>query len=367
MHDIMGSQEASILFNLPPELRNVIYELVLQDSTTVVRLALKGYGSIMQQIYLEAGLMFYKCTTFIATNEYFIYTWLQGLHPKYRSALTEIRVDTAAWLTETRRGSSYTGEEEQLLLDMLTKRLRTVCGIEVADGVLKASIRSEKSEVFWTAKPAKDAADLLEGASRGDTWRLPWFRGYLLSLLLALPPELRNTIYELAFSDTIIKLNGATRAWCLLSSCRQIRLEAHGIFYNTVVFEANTQDSAFDHLTKLSPQSRASITHFRYHAIEQIRALNEFHHSNDGRREQAFLDALVRKLKLGGVELGKGVLLASMDSRSGETVWSTVPQSDPRRGSNAGPGGKHFARKTTGGKTPRRQLSSSEHKVGITT
>jgi len=83
------------------------------------------------------------------------------------------------------------------------------------------------------------------------------------SSLLALPPEIRNCIFELAFSDTIIILDEETRALALLCSCRQIRSEAYDVFYSTVIFEANTLGSAFDFIVNLSPQPCASISELR--------------------------------------------------------------------------------------------------------
>ncbi|KAK5115638.1 hypothetical protein LTR85_009809 [Meristemomyces frigidus] len=153
------------------------------------------------------------------------------------------------------------------------------------------------------------------------------------SPLLALPPELRNRIYELTFSDTFIKLDEGTRALSLLSSCKQIRIEASGIFHSTVVLEAHTQGSAVNYLMKLSPQSLNSINEFRYDAVKELEAFDNHYSSNTGFREQALLNVLVDKLKFSGVDLRPGMLLVSIESKSDELIWSNEPQNDPRGGS----------------------------------
>lgn len=60
----------------------------------------------------------------------------------------------------------------------------------------------------------------------------------LSSPLLALAPELRNNIYRFALTDTEVTISDESmknRA-ALLSTCKQIRSEAWGIFYNECKF-----------------------------------------------------------------------------------------------------------------------------------
>lgn len=178
------------------------------------------------------------------------------------------------------------------------------------------------------------------------------------SPLLALPPELRNTIYELAFSDIILDLDEETRAPCLLSSCRQIRIEAYDIFYRTVVFETNARDKAFDFLSGVPPRIRASITEFRYFT-EMTSGSNWSCSAHSPKNAQWRLDELVQMLKISGIELRPGVLLASIKAKTEETIWSCEPEKDPRRHDSNGIT-KWTQRKTTGGRAPRKQLASSK-------
>jgi hypothetical protein len=78
--------------------------------------------------------------------------------------------------------------------------------------------------------------------------------------LLALPPELRNDIYELVFSDLVIdftQTNTTTAtSTSLLRTCTQIRNEALNIFYHKTTFWAQSSYIAYAFLAQV-PSSRS--------------------------------------------------------------------------------------------------------------
>jgi hypothetical protein len=79
-----------------------------------------------------------------------------------------------------------------------------------------------------------------------------------------LPPELRNSIYELVFKDTTFEPVNHNR-WkrpqnqALLATCRQIRHEALHIFYHETAFIATSAYVAYRFLTSIQPASVSSI------------------------------------------------------------------------------------------------------------
>ena len=100
------SQNGCRLLNLPAELRNRIYELVLQDSRNFnIRPWHSNsykYPALLrtcQQIAGEAGSIFFQQTTFYVAAGDCI--WLRALSPRNRSLIRKIRpIFTAAWLAQ---------------------------------------------------------------------------------------------------------------------------------------------------------------------------------------------------------------------------------------------------------------------------
>lgn len=61
--------------------------------------------------------------------------------------------------------------------------------------------------------------------------------------LLALPPELGNAVYELAFDGAVLEVYQPLTSPSLLLTCKQINDEALSIFYTSVTFQAQDEDS----------------------------------------------------------------------------------------------------------------------------
>ncbi|KAK5115621.1 hypothetical protein LTR85_009792 [Meristemomyces frigidus] len=123
----MAQQTESPLFDLPPELRNTIYELTLMGSTTLVGLREDDDSVLIElpcllrsckQIYVEAILVFYHLTPFYSRYAYNIVCWLKALHPRYRKAISEIRLETnkQQWVLHTPRIRVASNEDEPAVL-----------------------------------------------------------------------------------------------------------------------------------------------------------------------------------------------------------------------------------------------------------
>ena len=127
--------------------------------------------------------------------------------------------------------------------------------------------------------------------------------------LLELPPEIRNTIWELILPE-MFDVFTVNRPPALLGTCRQIRNEAHDLFFSTAVFEAQSHEIVCNFLGAFSPKAHASITNFRFfpyfvrdHSpqLQKLRLLRV-------PVAQAGLDYLTEDLKLVGVLLRPGAL-----------------------------------------------------------
>ncbi|KAK4494819.1 hypothetical protein PRZ48_014175 [Zasmidium cellare] len=82
------------------------------------------------------------------------------------------------------------------------------------------------------------------------------------SPLLNLPPELRNNIYELVFTNTTINFNttATRRPPSLLLSCKQIYTEAVTVYYAEATFVSNEpQKAIIAHIQTLPPKSRKAL------------------------------------------------------------------------------------------------------------
>jgi len=188
---MMENQVSSPLLTLPPELRNTIFELVLQGTTTEPEIKGDDLQSgepfplppllrSCKQIYLEASLIFYERTTFYLNGSLKAFQWLEVIRARYLTAITEVGIDTARYMVEWKRDyEAWTGKDEQGRLDQITELL-TGRGIELPAGVFKVSINTEHDGMVWTADPEKDAPNMVAktvrrrrhvlGRRRKDSW-----------------------------------------------------------------------------------------------------------------------------------------------------------------------------------------------------
>lgn len=152
------------------------------------------------------------------------------------------------------------------------------------------------------------------------------------SPLLALPAELRIYIYELTLDVDIIRISGNTisQSLSVLNVCRQIRQEVTPIMCQHAVFYSLNSDYVFDFLTIISATNRKAIREIHVDTVAEKRETNFYHRTNTGFAEQDILDTLVKRLRLEGVELKEGVLLASVVSDTERVFWSTTPATDRR-------------------------------------
>lgn len=102
-------QSQSRLFALAPELRNRIYELVLEDGTVSVESRKKnnpkgkskvpGVLLACKQAYAESLQIFFSLTTFVFTNNGKLAEWLQNIGPQNRSLVSRIDFVIPSWAT----------------------------------------------------------------------------------------------------------------------------------------------------------------------------------------------------------------------------------------------------------------------------
>jgi len=151
--------------------------------------------------------------------------------------------------------------------------------------------------------------------------------------LLELPPEIRNTIWELILPE-MFDVFTVNRPPALLGTCRQIRNEAHDLFFSTAVFEAQSHEIVCNFLGAFSPKAHASITNFRFfpyfvrdHSpqLQKLRLLRV-------PVAQAGLDYLTEDLKLVGVLLRPGALQIKVKlSEADKEQWRWACSATPAR------------------------------------
>ena len=147
-------------------------------------------------------------------------------------------------------------------------------------------------------------------------------------LLLGLPPEMRNYIYELVFENEVLRLDEDSNMSTHLYTCKQIHNEAINIFHANIIFETQDEDEAFNFLTSLSASSLKCIRCFRYDTFAVPNRKRSYRRSQDGRPEQELLDVLIARLESFGIRLQAGVLLVSFRYRTGRVYWSAEPSKD---------------------------------------
>lgn len=131
----MATTEGLCFFDLPAEIRNEIYRLTLEGTTTTISGAedcdrrrqaimhstssdgcVKGLPGILhtnRQVRSECSLLFYSTTQFVATSCRALVAWLSALEPEQRSSIEHFchRVEMCR---------SFDASEVTSLLDLVT-------------------------------------------------------------------------------------------------------------------------------------------------------------------------------------------------------------------------------------------------------
>lgn len=139
-----------------------------------------------------------------------------------------------------------------------------------------------------------------------------------LSPLLKLPAELRNRIYHEALagsspSPNIFHLSKESMEPPLLTTSRQIRTEASGIFYANTILQFNDPAVCVRRLSTLPPKSVELIPELRYDTSETCTAASSWRtafRDLPGLDEDTKLETLWDELAKKGIRLRTGVLKA---------------------------------------------------------
>lgn len=82
--------------------------------------------------------------------------------------------------------------------------------------------------------------------------------------LLLLPAELRNRVWDLAFTDTVVELGASTTTPPLLLTCKQINSEAQGAYWTLSEFKSRDIRMIPDFLARVGPTRLGLISTVTY-------------------------------------------------------------------------------------------------------
>ena len=107
--EIVESQQQSPLLGLPPELRNMIYELVFKGQTMIngVKHYAPGILLACKKIYHEATLLFYQTATFYFDDYKSGLDWYINISSKHRNAISHMRFDFVEQMKKASEAYSY--------------------------------------------------------------------------------------------------------------------------------------------------------------------------------------------------------------------------------------------------------------------
>lgn len=152
------------------------------------------------------------------------------------------------------------------------------------------------------------------------------------SLLMRLPPELRNRIYHQAFKghETVLECAAGTlrlrmpQAPGILLTCRQVHQEAVGIFYSTTAICSSTAWCIAKWLQGL-PENRVDLlSDVRFDAVSgaEYKSTRRVIVST----AQGELFVISWHLKQWRKRLPEGALKARILLQSGESTWTSTPR-----------------------------------------
>ena len=160
----MAKQTQSPLLRLPPELRNRIYNMVLENQEISLRdhycakrrhfvVIPTGLLLACHQTYKECIEMFYSTAMFTARAD--SGEWLADLPRKYARLLRSVTYDTASLVPvrdERYHWAGYLPELAERTIHNVTYALERR-GVVLREGTIKASIRTCEGNVVWTSTP----------------------------------------------------------------------------------------------------------------------------------------------------------------------------------------------------------------------
>lgn len=163
-------QELPHFLRLPPELRNIVYELLVPPNHTGSPYCLRqGHLkppilNVNRQLRFECAPVFYHNNTFQFSNPEICFTWLVGMPLKYREMILEIRYDCSETCNDPRSWRraflDLPGMNEDDKLGRLKNRLAEK-GVFLQYDALKVGIRINGA-VVWTHDPLAEARDAVQ-------------------------------------------------------------------------------------------------------------------------------------------------------------------------------------------------------------
>ena len=160
-----------LLFSLPPELRNRIYELLLLPATneqgpySISRHRLNpAILNVNRQIRSESAEIFFQNNIFQFSDPTICLQWLRIVPLKYREMITEIRYDCSESCSDPRSWRcaflDLPGIDEDQKLNTLKSRL-VEQGTLLQYDVLKAGVRIN-GVLVWTHDPLSEAREAVQ-------------------------------------------------------------------------------------------------------------------------------------------------------------------------------------------------------------
>ncbi|KAI6792277.1 hypothetical protein KC363_g4304 [Hortaea werneckii] len=160
-----------LLFRLPPELRNRIYELLLLPDTndqcpySISKQRLSpAILNVNRQIHSESAGIFFQNNIFQFSDPTICLRWLRTVPLKYREMITEIRYDCSESCLDPRSWRraflDLPGMDEDQKLLTLKSRLAEQ-GTLLQYDVLKAGVRIN-GVLVWTHDPLSEAREAVQ-------------------------------------------------------------------------------------------------------------------------------------------------------------------------------------------------------------